>query len=253
MTGQDLADAVCILHYGRCGSTVLTRLLAQCGCRSLGEFLHPVSGLKYAALDGLPRERGAGNSSGDVLDALAKVICTDADSRPVLFEIKSLDFMRQAIADDPDRFVSAMAGRGVTRVVHLERRDLLARLVSTTLAGRTGVYHRLDTAERPEPFDLDPGQAVAEIGRQSGMRDRFRAALAASNLDLLALEYERDLMADPRVGAMKAADWLGLPTPDAGLRVDLARTTPFPPSEVLSNYQAVIAALTSADLAPPPG
>ena len=96
--GTDLSRAVCILHYGRCGSTVLTRLLVQYGCLSLGEVLHPVSGTKYEPLDGLPRERGAANSSAAVLDAAAKIVATNEDRiGRVLFEIKSLDFIREAI------------------------------------------------------------------------------------------------------------------------------------------------------------
>ena len=254
MTASDLSGAICIFHYGRCGSTVLTRLLEQCGCLSLGEFLHPVSGAKYSAVDGLRRERDAAHASAEVLDGLARVI---ADRRgeandPVLFEVKGLDFIRRAIGDGPETFVPAMAERGVTRCIHLERRDLLARLVSTTLAGRTGVYHRTDVAERPEPFEIEPEHAVAEIGRQAAMRDRVRAALAAGPLEVLELEYERDLMGDPRIGAVKVARWLGIDVHLDELRVEHRRTTPFPASEVLSNHEAVLAALAGAGLAPPP-
>ena len=168
--GTDLSRAVCVLHYGRCGSTVLTRLLVQYGCLSLGEVLHPVSGKKYEPLDGLPRERGAANSSAAVLDAAAKIVATNEDRiGRVLFEIKSLDFIREAIGDGPESFIPLMAERGVTRCIHLERRDLLARLVSTTLAGRTGVYHRTDVAERPEPFEIEPARAVAEIEQWVGL------------------------------------------------------------------------------------
>ncbi|WP_296814940.1 hypothetical protein [Brevundimonas sp.] len=249
MTADGLSDAICILHYGRCGSTVLTRLLAQFGCVSLGEFLHPVSGQKYEALDGLSRGRGAANSSASVLDALARVAAARGErASPVLFEIKSLDFIREAVADGPETFVPALAERGASRCIHLERRDLLARLVSTTLASRTGVYHRTDEAERPEPFEIEPARAVAEIGRQADMRDRIRAALAVSGLDVLQLEYERDLMADPRVGALKAAAWLGRPAPSQGLVVDRRRTTPFPIAEVLSNHAEVVAALARAGM-----
>ena len=247
--GTDLSRAVCVLHYGRCGSTVLTRLLVQCGCLSLGEVLHPVSGKKYEPLDGLPRERGAANSSAAVLEAVAKVVAANDDQTgQALFEIKSLDFMREAIGDGPESFIPLMAERGVSRCIHLERRDLLARLVSTTLAGRTGVYHRTDEAERPEPFEIHPERAVAEIGRQADMRDRIRAALASSGLDVLDLEYEHDLMADPRVGARRAAEWLGLEAPEEDLVVDRRRTTPFPVPEVLSNHDDVVAALAGAGL-----
>ena len=250
--GTDLSRAVCVLHYGRCGSTVLTRLLVQYGCLSLGEVLHPVSGKKYEPLDGLPRERGAANSSAAVLDAAAKIVATNEDRiGRVLFEIKSLDFIREAIGDGPESFIPLMAERGVTRCIHLERRDLLARLVSTILAGRTGVYHRTDEAERPEPFEIEPARAVAEIGRQAAMRDRIRAALAVSGLDVLQLEYERDLMADPREGALKAAAWLGRPAPSQGPVVDRRRTTPFPIAEVLSNHDEVVAALARAGMSEP--
>ena len=92
------------------------------------------------------------------------------------------------------------------RVVHLIRKNLLDVVISSALAGATGLYHRPTDGRPPIPWapstpveeriTLDPAEVVGQLTELARRRDRYRRWLTLTRTRTCEIAYE-DLAADP--------------------------------------------------------
>ena len=138
------------------------------------------------------------------------------------------------------------------RVVHLERRNLLARHLSHRMARATGAWHAWDPAAVDGVTHLTGRPPEGQIGRPQGERPRLTIDPAQLALDfeevarwrrhaeealagrpLLRLTYE-ELCGDSEAAAARVQAFLGLePRP---LRPAVARLEERPPERAIENY-----------------
>ena len=224
-----------ILNSGRCGSTVLSRMLhSHPRMFSHGEVLarwrrvygdraRPPEPLRYVARDRLRAGRR--------------------------HFVISVHFLRGQHLDlvgmELQEFLDALHVLGFARVALLERRNTLRVLLSSMAGAGRDRWHvpAGEAAERPA-MRLDP--ASVEFGGERrpllAWLEEFDRAYGEARPLVLArggihLTYEEDVLPDPRIGYGRLCEALGeraVPVP-----VPLARANPFAPREVLVNLAEV--------------
>ena len=101
------------------------------------------------------------------------------------------------------------------RVLHITRKNLLARIVSEKLAVMRGEYHSEEAVEiAPSSVVFDIGNLLERLRRERATIRYLRTAL--SNVQCLELAYE-DLFAEGRMNAKtfgSIAEWMELGSPD---------------------------------------
>ncbi len=123
------------------------------------------------------------------------------------------------------------------RVIHLVRTNLLRRLVSQSIARARGRYQGTATPP-PLKVRLEAGKLAGALDRSAAQIDAYRRKLEpASPLEVSyeALDAERDAT------TARILDFIGVAR--ATLGTDLARMNPQPLSELVENWDEVVAAL----------
>ena len=228
-----------MLHLGRSGSTVLGDLLDQ----------HPY--VKWdAEIYGPMRKlwNGAGDPVQLMLNRAAAV------PRGLYgFEFKAYHaiLVGRSLAE----MIAAYRAAGVGKFVVLRRENTLRKVASTAVARVTGRFHRTGR-DRPPPAPDTPTRV--RIDPQAHFLDsetrplveflegfeRFFEELDVllADADVLKLSYEADIAADPVVAYRRTCRWLDIAPMPPVMR--FAVTTPFPLTEVIENYEEVVAALS---------
>lgn len=243
-----------MFHLGRCGSTVLGRMLDQ----------HP--GIAWAGelYEGPTRDAPAwtGGSSpwarsryfpGDPAGFLGERLAAGAADRRVGFEVKPYHLRLNGVKV-PD-YLTDVTSLGVDSFLLLSRRNHLRKVVSSLVARRDGRFHRSagtgsgKPAGPTAPVRLDCDRIRLD-NQERSLPEFFRAW--DDDLDeirqymegrrFLELRYEDHVEQDPREAHDRILDFLGLAPHPA--KVDLERTTPDPLSRVVANLDEVRERLT---------
>jgi hypothetical protein len=235
--GPWLPEGVFIFHQGRCGSTVLARLLdSHPRLTAFGEIFETPYQRKR-----LPAPAGTMLRAKQV-QAFPGRAMVEAK----FFECQHLSLLGESI----ETFVALLQANGYRRFVVLDRRNYLGTLVSSMLAVVRGRrFHYAVNEAIPKVQVTVDIRRVRVGGKEAPLTEMFaymdtqyarlRAALAHE--DVLELGYEDDIAEDPRLAYAKVCAWLGL---EAGAaETDLRRTNPYPLREVIGNWDEVAAAL----------
>lgn len=229
--GRGRADSgVCLWHHGRCGSSVLARLIADDGRLDWhGELLETLS-LELAAAPRRQRYRA-------MLAQLARAHAGRA-TRPPGIEIKLDHLERLGVGVAAMRVVLRMLG--YRRHLVLERRNHLQRHVSSLVALARGGHWHTPAGEQTELMrvHVDLAALRRDFDRQRRFFDTLRRRLPATTP---WLDYETDIEQDPRSGYRRVMACLGLEA--RPLDVALARTNPHPLDAVVVNFDEVRRAL----------
>ena len=140
------SEAVCMLHVGRVGSTVICDMLRRHGeIDCLGELWNREHSHIHSRTGFNDYER-----SPDPYFPLKRRMLRHP-RRMLLFEIKFLaEHHLKMLADDIDDYVRTVTRLGVTRFIILERRNLLRRAISGQILRESGsVISRPDKEPRP--------------------------------------------------------------------------------------------------------
>jgi rhamnosyltransferase subunit B len=240
-----------MIHAGRCGSTLLGLLLdnhpkiAWDGELFVGH---------WGEFEKRARERGENtstrwNSSKYYPNDPIRYIQSCAEvfpSRQYGFSIKlfHLEFLNLAIED----YLQRVTELGFVHNVVLERKNLLRVVVSALVAEAKGVYHLWRQKSELRPIHLDvnnveiDSQARPLLDFLATYEQQYRALATASGAHhTLWLVYEEDIAKDPLRAYRRCCEFLEVdPHP---VSIPAARTTPFPLSEVLMNFDEVAASL----------
>lgn len=139
-------------------------------------------------------------------------------------------------------YLRAAESRGFTRVILLERRNLLRKIISNVVAETRDQHHVRAGAqvERPslrlnlDQVPLDHGHVEIRSALTQTKRWLEEAAAAAAEFEHLHLCYEDSIQNDPLVAYRQACDFLGV-APEVP-RIALGRTTAFPLSQIIENF-----------------
>lgn len=227
-----------MLHVGRCGSTVVARMLDE----------HPDITWDGEIFE--PSHRAELNESDDL--APADLIARRRTRAPhhYGFETKYLaSHHLGALGMSLPDYLAMLQHLGFDRFVALHRTNYLRRIVSGAVGRRAGTWHRSKPGVgEPVVITLDPQRVP--FGGEQALLDVF-AELSAGEEALhrllpdnaLWLTYEDDIAGDPVVAYRRVCDLLGVkPAPAAP---QLFPTNPFPLAEMLANYDEIADLLAS--------
>jgi LPS sulfotransferase NodH len=137
-------------------------------------------------------------------------------------------------------FLRKLVRRG-WRIIHLERQDLIASVISDLLARKRGVWHREAGLAAPDAVTLDVEEFRRFVGYHLRWRRREREAVA--DLPHLHLTYEEDLLGEAslRRTSERMLDHLGLPVQP--LSAGLIRTDDRATDKVVINLRELLDSL----------
>jgi LPS sulfotransferase NodH len=222
----------CMIHEGRCGSTVLASILSQHpGIVHLNEIVSRGAWVSddFTGSDLERRRDDLGVSIAELCDFVrATAELSKSSNKPgrlfTGFEIKLNQLTRPYLACDLATLVDTLsAGLGVVRFVFVTRRNILRRHVSTLRCLHRNVTHAKDIADvNFEMVRIDP-DSVRDLSYdfttihpdittflESSEARRLEVRDFALGRGELYLEYE-DFERDPVIGAGSILDHLGLP------------------------------------------
>ncbi|MAH67343.1 MAG: hypothetical protein CMJ27_13365 [Phycisphaerae bacterium] len=235
---------ICLIHSGRCGSTVLARMLEE----------HP--GLYWDGETLGRRLRWWLNEHPDAYLGPRSGACPFEEVKRRFwrspgtrfgFEVMPRHLMAFGLTD-----IAAcerlLAGVGAGQRITLLRRNQLRRLISTERGAIHGVMHervrdgRAAGGKRPFEMPLDrlhsfagKPMSIEEGLTEYASSDAMIPVLGGS--DALHLVYEDDVLADPRIAYEKVVAFLGLESTHP--EVPLRRTNPGRLEDVVSNAAAI--------------
>lgn len=232
----DKHKGVFMWHHGRCGSTVLGRVLNQHpGIRWRGEIYEP-----YA---------DAGTPRPNFRDDLRY---TQIECGPKLpgFELKGLPSQHlPTLGVSLRQFLETVREHGFSRCVFLDRRNTLRKLISVQIVdqGLRDSYHvtRDREAGLKGRLRIDL-QRVRIQGKYASLLEMIQHIdeetekarhLVGEYFDFLPLVYEDHIETDPLVAYREILTHLGLPHHDA--EVTLKRVNVKTLQELIENYQEV--------------
>lgn len=217
-----------ILFFGRTGSTVLIESLrAQPRIRAEYEILAET---KAQGPDvQLERARRCYTSSPSLLPL-----------RAAGFKTKLWDVL------DPAGLAQVLR-EARARIIHMRRDNVVKGAVSTInaerLRERTGQWTMYHDDDRPEPFAIDIPRLKSWIASREEGDEQICAYIRGLELPAMELTYEQ-LLGQPAEAMRRLGDFLGLRLrPPALERTRSRKVTPDDLREVLTNYDAVAAAL----------
>ena len=234
-------EIIPIIHVGRSGSTHFERVVSRSfGMLSLGEIFNSEISMPFLEDGaGFMRRYFDGNEEGFLAHRILrgiegsywKNINSPGDqsgfhSNHVLFEYKPT-LIAHAFHPCHSMFYMALKKFGVRKVIVLERRSVLRRILSSMVARKTMVYHSdqlpADGRLKLTPFHFDCA-SVVDDGINPGFayslktvqdyNDSFyfklRAEIYACGFDLLTLEYESDICRPTRELLVKVQQYLDI-------------------------------------------
>lgn len=239
-------DRTAIFHIGRCGSTVLHRMLNQTPSIKSDSEIYALAFAKWRAA----QDDQDGRAFTDQHFAASNRFLPKRSQ--YLFEVKFLpDLDMRHFDGGLDAYLPYLKSHNTNRAIILRRNNFLRRLLSTQLAIKRGEWH-LKAGE--PPADLTAAIPVEQIslGQKLGLvemldeltaqYDHLTKTLHAHFDQVLTLIYEDDILHDPKVAHAKVLDFLGLPQSPADVTLQRIQTKPL--NEAISNFAAVEALLT---------
>lgn len=154
---------------------------------------------------------------------------------------------------DPEG-LAAVLREAEARVIHMRRDNVVKGAISTInadrLRERTGQWTMYREEHRPEPFAVDIGRLRSWIASREEGDERIRAYIRDLDLPSMELTYE-DLVGRPGDAVERLGEFLGVRLrPPALDRAQSKKVTPDDLRNILTNYDAVAAALRGTPYEP---
>ena len=258
---QDMAGEryFCMIHEGRCGSSVLASIIDQHpAIVHFSEILTPGAWISHGfEHSGLEVRRDASeirlSDLNEYIDAVSKtaIAVEKPDQLYVSFEIKLNQLSRFCLdCDLPSLLKELSRLSDDVRFMFLARRNTLRRHISTLRCLYNGVSHTTDiTALNRDKVRIEAGETMrdwsydfekwhASITDVLEISETRRLAVRNFALahDHLYMEYE-DFEQDPLTGAGRIFDFLDIPRIQA--QSSLMKTGDRPLSDLIENYEEV--------------
>ena len=233
---------VCMLHIGRCGSTVL------------GNVLHQHPDVYWGGETFLKKTKLF--DVYDTNDPWKVLLLKSAMAKRRLFGFEIKGHPTQHPANIGETLPGTIAGAhrfGCRHFILLTRVHLLRRYVSYLVGAKRKRwnYNRADTVEMVRvrvPIKSTDGQigVLKFIERFDGIVERWKA-LIPDDCRTLELEYARDILGDPRKAYTQVAEWLGLDAFRPTVNIRKVETEPL--DAVVTNWNEVCEVLEDTSYA----
>lgn len=229
-------NKVMMFHIGRSGSRVLGDLLQQ---HSALHWDHEA----FVAQLQAARRAGLRNPVGNPVNMLRERIQAAPAKGPFGTEVKFFHLRLFGCAL-PD-FVSQVVALGFTKFILLKRQNYLRKIVSSLIAHQTKQWHRRrNDGSVLSPVWLDVNKVAIDWTERPLIDhlNQFEADFAQAEAVLrpfptLNLEYEMDILPNPKIGFGKVCRFLGLPVNEGEVRY--GRSNPYPLRQLIRNYEEV--------------
>ena len=229
---------VCMVHIGRCGSTVLSNMIEQSfSIHWAGELYEPIF-------------KAFGTNLGQFKQCPIDFLKGDmASAKKARYGFEFKPYHLQLLGQDPSAFLNTLVELGFTKFIFLDRANRLRKIVSSLKAKSTGVYHVSPGYIRRNPrgkiyvninqveIDHDSKTLLEYLVDYDRDVSLYLELLGSKNP--LILEYSRHIQNDPYVGYQYVSRFLDLPH---GIKPKIYynRTNPFGLESIIENYQDVI-------------
>lgn len=240
------ASKVAMFHIGRCGSTVVAKLLEQ--HRNIfwaNELYEPIF-KQWNLLN--PDFTQPGVMPMLPIDYLKKSI-SKSNTKTYGFEIKPYHF--RLINMPMKKYLTEIEMLGFQHFILLDRKNKLRKIISSIKAKKSGIYH-LKKGSKPQlekiTIPIDNIQIDHESKSLINFIDKYQKDVDVINKNLegkkiLKLTYEDDIENDPLKAYSKICDFIGVkitkPT------ISLSKTTPFSIRDLIENFDEVASCLAN--------
>lgn len=232
---------VAMLHTGRCGSSVLGLMLDD----------HPHITWASELLKDIGKLRPEGVGGKTMATRMIRRGGNSALTRVYGFETKylpQLDLRPEHVGMDLPDYLDLLRGLGYDRFILLERKNYLRRAISVEVARQKLQWHTQDKAAEATRVHLDTRafgtgsqvMTLVELFEQIDHEYR-RAQGLLQNDPLLCINYEDDILGDPRIAYRKVCEFVGVEPGEPEVR--LKRTNPFGYDQMVTNFEEVADAL----------
>lgn len=227
---------VAMLHPGRCGSTVVARMLND----------HPKVFWAGEIFENYMRKEKELSQKEFVKDILDRSV-NSRISQFYGFETKYLSqqhLSEECIDLDIGSYVNTLKEEGFSTFIVMHRKNYLRRLVSAMVGKKTKVWHSENAPDKPVTLVMDTNNIT--LGTSSGTLKEIMDHIDQSfnNLreilqdeEVLYLYYEDHVLPDPRIAYQKICDFLEIKGQDPSIA--LRKTNPFSYEEIIENFQEV--------------
>jgi hypothetical protein len=233
---------IAMIHPGRCGSTVLAKMLsATIDVYWIGEL--------YARFFREWEEQGFNVQNPSSLGDDPLLLVRDKmESRPA--DVFGFEFkpFHNVLFDMPMcKYLDGLDDLGFKHYVVLQRKNRLRAIVSSVAAHRPGGSYHLakGKAVMRQSIHLDPASVSIDLDDKpllSFLEDydeQFgEVARIMEGRHALSLIYEDDIESNPRYAYEKVCAFIGI-VPEDDIFPELRKTNPFPLSVLIDNYQEV--------------
>ena len=240
------ASKVAMFHIGRCGSTVVAKLLAQ--HRNIfwaNELYEPI--FKQWNFSN-PDFTRPGVMPMLPIDYLKKSI-SKSNTKTYGFEIKPYHLR---LIDMPmEKYLTEIEMLGFQHFILLDRKNKLRKIISSIKAKKSGIYH-LQKGFKPQlekiNIPIDNIQIDHESKSLINFIEDYQKDVGLINEKLkskpfLNLTYEDDIENDPLKAYSKICEYIGVRTTKP--TISLSKTTPFSIRDLIENFDEVASCLAN--------
>jgi hypothetical protein len=244
-TALPVRTSALMFHTGRCGSTVLAKMLNQ----------HPEIYWAGEIFERMPERHKNVTSRTNAVQLIVEQRrreCRRRGKHTFGFELKYLPgqhfgdgFITMTLED----YFPLIRRLHFSKFIVLHRDNYLRRAISAEVLRQNRSGHSKSTPHKPTRITLDLQAFPLTSTYRSSLLDSFqfidehhgRLVKLLSNMDVLHLSYEKDIQEDPTSAYRKACRFLEV-EPESPA-IPLARTNPFPCEDIIENIREVRAAL----------
>jgi hypothetical protein len=230
-------ENVAIFHHGRCGSTVLGNLLTQ----------HP---LIYNGSEILHHFNDHDKSYNNVKKYIDLKMYFQ-HTPYYCFETKFMsqqhlgaNYINMPLAE----YIKLLKELKFEKFIVIKRVNYLRRAISVMVGNINNVWHQKDASKKMTKVNIDLenyafGDSFLPLIKHFETMDQQYELLLQllDTKNVLYIEYESDILANPLIAFTKACDFLKLE--HANVQIDLKRTNPYSLSDLIENYTEVQLAL----------
>jgi LPS sulfotransferase NodH len=229
-----------MFHIGRCGSTVVAKLLQQ------HHNIHWANELYEPIFKQWNRLNPDFTQPGVMPMAPIKYLKKSISKSKVEtygFEIKP--YHLRLVGMPLENYLKEIEGLGFQHFILLDRKNKLRKIISSIKARQSGIYH-LNLGSKPKLEKINIPVHKIQIDHESKslinfiddyIKDIKIIDNILQNKNLLKLTYENDIENDPLVAYSKICSFIGVD--EISPKISLSKTTPFPIRDLVENYDEV--------------
>jgi LPS sulfotransferase NodH len=241
------ASRLAMFHIGRCGSTVVAKLLEQ--HRNIywaNELYEPIF-KQWNRLN--PDFTQPGIMPMHPIKYLKKSI-SKSSSETYGFEIKPYHF--RLVGMTLEDYLKEIESIGFHKFIVLDRKNKLRKIISSIKAKQSGVYHlKIGSNPKIEKINIPVHEIQIDHECKSLLefiddyiKDIKLVDHILQNKNCLKLTYENDIESDPLIAYSKICSFIGVD--EINPKISLTKTTPFPIRDLVENYDEVSKCLANS-------